>query len=160
MALIPEGFKVGTVGIIAHKRHNNLYILSMWKEGPISFVNTSSPNEDIMDIWHARLGHLGAQNVKRLAGMSSGMDLTKSIYSRDACQKCSEMQGRDYSYKPPITPGVHPNKLIHSDLVGLLPLSSGGANYFATFLDDYTEGSDVYFLTSKTRLLLLLELQD
>lgn len=49
-----------------------------------------------------------------------------------------------------ITPGAYPNDL-HSDLVGPLPLSAGGAKYFVTFLDDYTDGSDVYFLKSKDK---------
>lgn len=90
--LAPEGFSLGSPGYLAHKRRNNLYTLNMWKENKLSLV--AGAIEDTLDVWHARLGHLGEQNIKRLVNMPLGMDLTKPLHKKDSCQECSTMQGR------------------------------------------------------------------
>lgn len=135
--LAPEGFSVGSSGILAHIRRNNLYTLSMWKEDGLNLVATTI--DDTLDVWHARLGHLGEQNIKRLVNISLGIDLTKPLYKKNSCQECSIMQGRSKPHLSHISPGAYPNDLVHRDLVGPLHLPAGGAKYFITFLDDYTE---------------------
>lgn len=87
--LAPEGFNLGSPGYLAHKR---LYTLNMWKENKLSLV--AGAIEDTFDVWHARLGHHGEQNVKRLVNMPLGIDLTKPLHKTDSCQECSTMQGR------------------------------------------------------------------
>lgn len=54
VTLTPEGFNAGAVGTIPRERRKDFYTLSIWEESPISFVNTSSSDEDIMDICHTR----------------------------------------------------------------------------------------------------------
>lgn len=111
--LAPEGFSLGSPGILAHKRRNNLYTPDIWKEDKLSLV--AAPIEDTLDVWHARLAHLGEQNVKRLVNMSLGLDLTKPLYKKDSCQECSIMQGRSKPHSSHISPGTYPNDLVHSD---------------------------------------------
>jgi len=47
-----------------------------------------------------------------------------------------------------------PLELIHSDVCRpMLVMSVGGSRYFATFIDDYTRYTAVYFMSEKTELL-------
>lgn len=155
MSLVSGGILVGTEGIIAEKQHNNLYTFCIWtsRKSAVALTATSSPtlNEDSLNVWHARLGHLGEQNIKRLAnGMATGIDLRKPIPHRDACGPCAEQQIRSEPHVDHIKPGAYPNELVHSDLVGPLDITSAGAKYFVTFLDDKTKGSEVHFLKEKS----------
>lgn len=106
--------------------------------------------EDTLDVWHVRLGYLGEQNAKRLVNMSLGMDLTKPL-QKASCQECSILQGRSKPHSSHISPCAYPNDLVHSDLDSPVPLSAGGAKYFVTFLDNYTDGSNAHFLKPKDK---------
>ena len=44
-------------------------------------------NNETLDLWHARLGHIGHQNVKRLVKLSKGIDLTKAVVNKEPCEE-------------------------------------------------------------------------
>ena len=45
----------------------------------------------------------------------------------------------------------YPLELVHTDLVGLMQVTSiGGNTYFMTFIDDFSRRTWVYFLKSKS----------
>lgn len=50
-----------------------------------------------------------------------------------------------------MTAKANPNKLIDTDLVFLVRLSSENAKWFVHFLDNYIETSKLYFHTSKDK---------
>lgn len=170
MTLVPGGFTVGTHGIMATKQSNNLYTFDLWEptlgyhsttstssvlvNSPVEDNSTSISNltlpstQDTLDVWHARLGHLGEQNVRKLATMSHGMDLAKPVSDRNPCDPCALTKMRTEPHKDKVEPGRHPMDLIWSDLVG--PLApNNGQKYFVTFLCDYTRRSGLYILRSK-----------
>ena len=86
LSIIDDGICIGNKGMFARLIENNLYIMDI--AGPSGFAFPSI-NEDTLKTWHARLGHLGRQNIIRLAkGMANGIDLTKPL-PHSACEPCS-----------------------------------------------------------------------
>ena len=119
-----------------------------------SDTDTERPNKTISEaavkLWHARMGHLGHQNVKLLAKMSKGMDLTKVPKATDPCEPCTIAKGKAGEHKSHIRPGKCPLDLVHSDITGPFTRGRKGGKYFITFLDDYTKRSEVEVLERKS----------
>ena len=107
-------------------------------------------NDETLDLWHARLGHLGHQNVKKLVKLSKGIDLTKTVVNKEPCEPCAVMTARNASHKSHIRPGKRPLDLVHSDLCGpITPRGYAGGKYFITFMDDWTKRSEIEIIESK-----------
>ena len=120
-----------------------------------------TPELDI-NIWHKRMGHLGEDNVKRLAKMVEGMKI-KVRTTVGVCEPCLEgKQTRQPSHTSsrslaprcraqPATRASEPLELIHSDLCGPIdPTTYGGTNYYVLFTDDFTRMTHIYPLKRKT----------
>jgi hypothetical protein len=71
--------------------------------------------------------------------------------TNDICEAC--MAGRQHRERFPKTSSNHTLQvlhLIHSDLVGPMPVNSlGRSRYFVVFTDDHRRKSWVYFMTAK-----------
>ena len=119
-----------------------------------SDTDTERPSEKISEeavkLWHVRMGHLGHQNVKLLAKMSKGMDLTKMPKATDPCGPCTVAKGKAGEHKSHIRPGKRPLDLVHSDITGPFDRGRKGGKYFITFLDDYDKRSEVEVLEKKS----------
>src|SRR5579859_988706 len=112
-------------------------------------VTSATPELDI-DIWHRRMGHLGEDNVRKLAKMVDGMGIkVRTIVG--VCEACLEgKQHRQPSHQP-ATRAKEPLELIHSDLCGPIdPTTYGGMNYYVLFTDDYTRMTRIYPLKKKS----------
>lgn len=108
-------------------------------------------NEETLNLWHARMGHLGHQNIRKLAGLSKGMDLTKKVVGTEPCAPCAIKKAKNAPHKSHIRPGERSNDLIHSDICGpITPRGFGGGKYFITFLDDYDKRSEVEVIERKS----------
>ena len=151
LKIVPEGIEIGNYGIIARRQDNNLYILNMWNVSEAALA-LAAINSEAIKMWHARLGHLGNQNILKLAGMSKGMDLTKPP-PQDACPPCAIAQSQVEPHRAPIQPGKHPLDLIHSDVQGPFPEALNGAKYMVTFLCDFDKRSHVTLLRVKSGVL-------
>src|SRR5579859_5027981 len=112
-------------------------------------VTSVTPELDI-DIWHRRMGHLGEDNVRKLAKMVDGMGI-KVRTTVGVCEACLEgKQHRQPSHQP-ATRAKEPLELIHSDLCGPIdPTTYGGMNYYVLFTDDYTRMTRIYPLKKKS----------
>ena len=100
------------------------------------------------DLWHQRLGHPSYKILRPLPF------LVKSCrFSKKACGICHQIkQTRD---KFPISDSKATKcfEIIHCDLWGKYhTLSSCGANYFPTLVDDYSRAVWVYLLFIKTEV--------
>ena len=122
---------------------------------PVALKATSlSPSA--VDLWHSRLGHLGEQNVKKLANMSTGIDLKRDPKDKTACKNCAFGKLHACPHRAPIKRATMPLELLHGDLMGPILKVKGlstaynGALYVFTLLDDATQRSEVYFLRQKT----------
>lgn len=151
LRITSNGIAVGTSGIIAKLTSNNLYLIHLTEPSRPSLtpdLALTAINGETVKMWHARLGHLGEQNIRRLATMSEGIDLSKPP-PLDACIPCTIATLQSKPHKSTIEPGKHFLDLVHSDIIGPLQISYTGARYAITFLDDYHKASKVYFLKEK-----------
>jgi len=101
-------------------------------------------------IWHRRMGHLGEDNVKKLANMVDGMKIKVGM-TVGVCEACMQgKQTRQPSHKS-ATRAKEALELVHSDLCGpITPTTFGGAKYYILFIDDYTRMTRIYPLKAKT----------
>ena len=67
---------------------SNLYLITTLLQTTPSFSAYTALNLHTAYMWHSRLGHLGKQNVVKLAGMSDRMNLFLPPLS-DACIPCA-----------------------------------------------------------------------
>lgn len=108
-------------------------------------------NEESLNLWHARLGHLGHQNVKKLARLSKGMDLSKAVVNKEPCEPCAVKKSKRASHKAHIRPGKGPLDLIHSDICGpITPRGRHGGKFFITFMDDWDKRSEAEIIERKS----------
>jgi transposase InsO family protein len=110
--------------------------------------------------WHRRLAHLGMKDVKRLAGMSTGIDveaansLQKQESPKEICDSYAKGKQHRNNIRIPHTRATKKGELVHCDLAGggLLPITKGGARYVAAMTDDFTDFTIVYLLKRKSDL--------
>ena len=114
---------------------------------------TVADQESKENIWHRRFGHLGMQNLQRLARekLVDGFDFDVSE-QLDFCEMCAE--GKHHKNHFPTSGSKRtkePLDLVHSDVCGKVNAKSlGGAEYFLTFIDDFTHYTWVYVLKKKS----------
>lgn len=129
------------------------------KAGSLYYLNCSSCNEQAAvvnrkskeEIWHRRFGHLGLQNLQRLARekLVNGYDFDVSK-TLDFCESCIEGKHHKSHFSASSSRAKEPLDLVHSDVCGKLNAKSlGGAEYFLTFIDDCTHYTWVYVLKKK-----------
>ena len=103
-------------------------------------------------LWHRRYGHLGTQNLQKLAREKLvdkfDFDASKDF---DFCETCVKGKHHRSQFKSDgATPAKEPLGLVHSDVCGKIGTKSlGGTNYFLTFIDDKTRYVWVYVLKTK-----------
>jgi transposase InsO family protein len=122
-------------------------------------VTSATPELDI-DIWHRRMGHLGEDNVRKLAKMVDGMGI-KVRTTVGVCEACLEgKQHRQPSHQP-ATRAKEPLELIHSDLCGPIdPTTYGGTKHYALFIDDFTRMTYIYPLKKKSSASVLAKFKE
>lgn len=170
LSLVPGGIGIGEHGIVFRRQRNRLYALDTWVQAPMCLAvvdgdipayNESTPvtalatdepepqiNEKTLRMWHSRHGYLGYPNIKKLAKMCVGMDLTIPP-PNDACGSYSIANMKVEPHRRHVEPGRWENDLIHSDIQGPFPTSHNDYRWIITFLDDKTLRSAVTFLPNK-----------
>ena len=143
-AVIAVGVRVGC-----------LYHLDFQQRLNSSHATNANSDNSKENIWHQRFGHLGTQNLNKLANenLVTGFDFD-SKNELDFCESC--VYGKLHKC-PFLNSGAkradEPLGLVHSDLCGkITPKSAGGAEYFLTFTDDKTRYVWVYALKQKSEV--------
>ena len=132
-------------------RNRDLFFLDLWDSPNSALAAYSVPSDPIHQLWHARMGHLGQQNLSRLPAMAVGVDFTKDIADEYTCECCVMGRQKAVPHASPTAPGTRPGEFIYSDLVGpLSPTGFNGCRYFVTFKDDFTSYSEVYCIRHKS----------
>ena len=72
LEITSQGIRIGD-NMFARLVDNNLYLMDILSPGQLALA---AINKDTLKIWHSCLGHLGHQNIIRLANMSQGIDLS------------------------------------------------------------------------------------
>ena len=134
-----------------------LYVLKIMEDQ----VNIASEElESDLFLWHCRLGHLGMDNVIKIANgnMVKGIGHL-SLESKPFCEGCVMGKQHRCPYRKGISyRATEPFELMmcvdHSDVCGPMSESSiGGSRYYVTFIDDSTRDTFVYFLKNKSQVL-------
>lgn len=115
-------------------------------ENKISFIGVNKVNYDEhgndlnTHLWHNRMGHFSKlPNVCQTKGKV------------EKCDSCALGKIKKKPFKKNLKRSDKPLHIVHSDLMGPLPVkSAGGSTYVMTFLDDHSRFSEVYFLKSKS----------
>ena len=104
------------------------------------------------DLWYLRYGHLGVDNLKKLAKDKLVEDFDYSFTQEiSICEPCLKGKHKRNQF-PPHSERMtsEPLELIHSDVCGKLSTKSlGGAEYFVTLTDDKTRYVWVYVIKKK-----------
>ncbi|KAK3725314.1 hypothetical protein QZH41_002591 [Actinostola sp. cb2023] len=138
--------------IAVGKKVGSLFHLKYRREVELSNAATAELSMSKEMLWHQRYGHLGTQNLKKLANESlvTGFDFDPKK-GLDFCEAC--VQGKLHRCSFPTSGAkraTEPLGLAHSDLCGkITPKSAGGAEYFMTLTDDKTRYVWVYALKKK-----------
>lgn len=125
------------------------------RKSQMGYTNpVSQPVWTDLQTWHRRLGHLGLSNLRRLTGMSDGLDIRDGDDQGEAarCDACQQSKLTTMNSKEPMQRASEPFELVHSDIGGggkLVPGVDQGHRYWITFLDDYT--GMVWLYTMKAR---------
>ena len=125
LTIVQEGIEIGSTGVIAKFMSSNLYLLTTFPQTKTSFSAFIAQNAHTMDMWHSRLGHLGKQNIVKLAGMAKGMDLSQPPPS-DACIPCARGTLQVETHTGATRPGQGRLDLVHSDVMGPFPPAHNG----------------------------------
>lgn len=139
--LIAVGSKVGSLYYLDHGSTPHQAVLA---EG-----------HTLQTLWHRRFGHLGNQGLAQLAEreMVDGLDLNQGEEA-SFCEPCAE--GKHHRSPFPISMSRQSKRaleLIHSDVCGKIGTPSlSGAQYFLTFIDDYTHYTWMYVLKRKDQV--------
>jgi transposase InsO family protein len=134
----------------ANRHPNGLYYVS----GEPTFALLAKPKEN-GELWHRRFGHLGYDNLTRLAkeDMVKGLDVNLDALraSKDEiCEPCVSAKQHREPFPDSTTDSHKPLELLHMDLCGPLPVPSlSGCKYVITFLDDFSKYSVVRVVKHK-----------
>ena len=115
----------------------------------IYVVGNSSSDSNIESIlWHARLGHIGQDRLNRLARASLLESLAR--VELPTCEHCLAGKATRLPFGK-AKRAISPLQLIHSDICGPLNVRARhGADYFITFIDDFTRFGHVYLISHKS----------
>jgi hypothetical protein len=92
-------------------------------------ITSAIPELDI-NIWHRRMGHLGEDNVRKLAKMVEGMGINVRT-TVGVCGACLERKQIRQPSHQPATRTTEPLELIYSDLCEPIdPSTYGSTNYY------------------------------
>ena len=132
------------------------------KVGSLYYLNHESQSQQAnraevqrkKNVWHRRFGHLGTRSLQQLARdkMVDGLDFDPSVEA-DFCESCVEGKHHRSPFPTSVNNTKRPLELIHSDVCGKIGTPSlSGAEYFLTFIDDYTHYTWVYILKRKDQV--------
>ncbi|KAL0411536.1 UNVERIFIED_CONTAM: transposon Ty1-A Gag-Pol polyprotein [Sesamum latifolium] len=105
--------------------------------GSLSLVVSNLDNHENAQIWHARLGHISKDRIRRLVD-SKNLEID-DLDHLPTCESC--LKGK-MTKKPFVGQSVIANSLlglVHTDVYGPLSIPArGGFSYFITFTDDHS----------------------
>ncbi len=107
-------------------------------------------------LWHRRYGHLGYDNLAKLAetGLVKGMTTSAAEFKtagKDACGTCITSKQHKIARPSSSSDSQRPLELLHTDVCGPLEEPSlGGCVYLVTYLDDHSKMAIVRTVARKS----------
>ena len=130
-------------------REGSLFYLKIARKSRESV--SMAHNQNKKRLWHRRLGHLNEQSMKRLMDKDLVNQLDYDMSGEvGVCEACIGGKQCKNGFKSSQKVTSVSLELVHSDVCGKMGQKSlGGAEYFLTFVDDYTHYTWVYPLNTK-----------
>lgn len=126
-------------------------IVSPVLSAPCSYVPSSSSSSISGDTWHARLGHINSDCMKRMMTLNLIPKICVNPSSR--CEICVQAKFTRKPFKS-VNRSTSALQLVHSDVCDSNRIPTRGGNkYFVTFIDDYSKFCYVYLLKTKDEVL-------
>ena len=117
----------------------------------ISNISSFVANVECSNMWHARLGHVNLNSIKRM--MSLNLIPKASIDLKQKCETCIQAKQPRKSFTTCIERETNLLELVHSDVCDSNDvLTRGGKRYFITFIDDFSKYCYVYLVNHKSEL--------
>jgi GAG-pre-integrase domain len=109
------------------------------------------PANEESALWHQRLAHV---NIRDLAQMHKHADSVTALpQTNDVFRSCRLGKAHKLPFSSNFSRTSAPGELIHSDIVGPLPISFPDKNrYMVTFLDDYSRYLVVALMQKKSEI--------
>ena len=139
----------GSLVMARGKKYTKLYMIhANLSQDDVNAVE----NDNTVELWHKRLGHMSEKSMTCLAkkNVLPGLD---QVHLKKCVDCLAGKQNRVSFKSSPPSRKENVLDLIHSDLCGPLPKSLGGAKYFVTFIDDHSRKTWVYLLKTKDQVL-------
>ncbi|KAL0367507.1 UNVERIFIED_CONTAM: hypothetical protein Sradi_3640800 [Sesamum radiatum] len=116
---------------------NGLYILQQSNLIMTAQHKRKVDNHENAQIWHARLGHISKDRIRRLVDSKSlEIDGLNHLPTCESCLK-GKMPKKPFVGQSAIANGLL--ELVHTDVCGPLSIPArGGFSYFITFIDDHS----------------------
>ena len=90
------------------------------------------------ELWHRRFGHLHYKALPEARKVVTGMPEFKND-QEGVCQGCAEGKHTRGPFPSSVIKASDVLQLIHSDLSGMLPVTSlGGCSYYMTFVNHFS----------------------
>lgn len=148
-----EGGHFWVDGIIVAEAVKDHLVYKIISGSPaLALVSTAA--KETPELWHRRLGHLGYDNLAKMAGgMVQGIGITPTeirAAKGNPCEPCSLSKLTRLPFAASESKTSRPLELVHMDLMGPLEESRDGARYLASFVDDYSRYSEVVPIERKS----------
>lgn len=133
--------------ILKARKEGNLYFI----EEEINTAQMVAPITSELMLWHMRCGHLNENDLKKLASKEMVKGLHFKPEKMPFCDVCAESKQAATPYpKSSNRSSSGLLNLVHSDICGPMRyVSNGGSRYFITFIDEYSNWVEVFFLKQK-----------
>jgi hypothetical protein len=106
-----------------------------------------------LSLWHRHFAHHNYADVKKMVKQElvTGLKLNSEAKPDPICEPCLAGKMHSLPFPSSLNHNHSPLTLIHSDLHGLLPVTThSGYKYWVTFIDDSTCFQVVYMLKAKS----------
>ena len=136
-------------------KEDNMYRVLMTAARTSAAAHVAATSQ-AAQLWHERLGHVGAASLGLLQQKEMVAGIPKLAGSVDKpCVTCLEgKQERGPFPKKSFTRASEVLGLVHSDIWGPASVASyGGALYFIIFVDDLSRHTSVYFMSTRDQAL-------
>ena len=106
--------------------------------------------EDSYELWHQHFGHIAKNALRQAPFHVTGLPTVVAPIDTSSCKGCALGKMHDHSYPTSGKQATRPLGLVHTDLIGPMPMESHTrAHYILTFIDDYLGYALVAFIRNK-----------
>ena len=133
---------------------NNLHWFQSNQITPMGDIISSLAQNDSYYLWHHCFGHLSKNALCQAASKVSGISTVIMPPFLAPCKGCALGKMHDHPYAPSDKWATRPLALVHTDVVGPMPVEPcSQSQYILTFIDNFSGYALVAFICTKDAVL-------